>query len=116
MEIVGQVFVLAGALVFATAGLGVLKLPDAYTRVSAVSTAAGFGLGQILIGVLLITPGLESAVKVAVAVVLQLLTSAIGGMAIARSGYLTGSPLSATTAPDQIAEDTPSSSSRRDAT
>jgi multicomponent Na+:H+ antiporter subunit G len=107
LDIVGYVLVLLGALVFATAGLGVLKLPDVYTRVSAISTAAGFGLMQIIIGILLLMPGPENTVKAIVAIVLQLATSAVGGMALARAGYLVGSPLVAGTSPDQIAEDTP---------
>ncbi|WP_277208919.1 cation:proton antiporter [Isoptericola croceus] len=105
MDIVGYALVLLGSVVFATAGLGVLKLPDVYTRISAISTAAGFGLMQVLVGVLLLLPGPENTVKAIVAIVLQLATSAIGGMALARAGYLTGSPLVAGTSPDQLAED-----------
>ncbi|NOV96467.1 multicomponent Na+:H+ antiporter subunit G [Isoptericola halotolerans] len=105
LEIVGQVLIVLGALVFATAGLGVIKLPDVYTRISAISTAAGFGLMQIIVGAVLLLPGPENVVKAAIAVVLQLATSAVGGMALARSGYLVGSPLVEGTSPDQLAED-----------
>jgi multicomponent Na+:H+ antiporter subunit G len=113
LDIIGYVLITVGALVFATAGLGVVKLPDVYTRVSAISTAAGFGLMQIIVGVLLLAPGPENTVKAVLAIALQLATSAVGGMALARSGYLTGSPLVAGTSPDQIAEDSPGTQDAR---
>ncbi|WP_265520846.1 cation:proton antiporter [Oerskovia flava] len=107
LEIVGQVLVVLGGIVFLTAGLGLLKLPDVYTRTSAISTAAGFGIVQVVIGALLIAPALDDTIKVVLAVVLQLATSAIGSMALARAAYTTGSPLVANTSPDAISDDTP---------
>ena len=35
----GSVLVVIGALAFVTAGLGLIRFPDPYTRVSAVGTA-----------------------------------------------------------------------------
>lgn len=90
---IGQVAVVLGALVFSTAGLGLLRLRDVYARSSAIATAAGLGVSLILIGVYLLDPTPGNTVKLIVAIVLQLATSAIGSMAIARSAYLTGSPL-----------------------
>lgn len=39
----GGILTVVGALVFATAALGLLKFPDAYSRVSAVGTAGAWG-------------------------------------------------------------------------
>lgn len=39
--LIGNITIVIGALIFATAALGVLRFPDAYMRVSAVGTAGG---------------------------------------------------------------------------
>jgi multicomponent Na+:H+ antiporter subunit G len=93
LEIVGQVLVVLGALVFVTAALGVVRFPDAYTRISAVGTAGGAGVVLVVVGALLLQPGVSATVKVALIVALQLATSSIGTMAVARSAYLSGTPL-----------------------
>lgn len=89
----GQVMVVAGAIVFATAALGILRFPDPYTRISAVGTAGGIGIILVVGGVFLVQPSVPDLVKLAIFVVLHLATSAVGSMAIARSAYLTGTPL-----------------------
>lgn len=93
LSILGQVLMVAGAGLFATAALGLVRLPDLYTRSSAVATAAGAGISLLITGVFLLTPGWGNLIKLAAAVLLQLITSAVGSMAIARAGYLVGSPL-----------------------
>lgn len=93
LKIAGQVLIVLGAGLFSTAGLGLLRLRDVYGRSSAVATAAGLGISLILVGAFLMQPSLAGAVKLVVAVLLQLATSAVGSMAIARAAYLTGSPL-----------------------
>lgn len=93
MNVLGQITVVLGALILLTAGAGVLKFPDLYTRASAVSTAAGFGIAFLVLGTLLIDPSIGSAVKVAIIIPIHLATAAVGSMAIVRSGYITGTPL-----------------------
>ncbi|UBH05485.1 putative cation antiporter subunit [Leucobacter sp. Psy1] len=89
LELVGNALILVGALVFATAALGVIRFPDAYTRASAIGTAGGVGIIFIVVGALTHQPTGADTVKVALIVALQLATSAVGTMAIARSAYLT---------------------------
>ncbi|MGJ9411475.1 cation:proton antiporter [Aeromicrobium sp. CF4.19] len=90
LEVLGQVFLLAGAMVFILAAVGLITLFDPYTRASAVATAAGIGVGFVVVGVVLLDPSVSNAVKAVLAIALQLVTSAIGGMAIARGAVLTG--------------------------
>ncbi|WP_312722352.1 monovalent cation/H(+) antiporter subunit G [Mobilicoccus sp.] len=91
-EIVGQTLIVIGSLVFGAAGLGILRLRDVFARLSAIATGAGLGMPLILVGVFLLEPSWERAVKLGIAVVLQLVTSAVASMAIARSAYLIGAP------------------------
>jgi multicomponent Na+:H+ antiporter subunit G len=93
LEVLGQVLVVLGALVCAVAGLGLRRLRDVYARLAAVAKAAGLGVSLILIGVFCLEPGSINAVKLAVAVMLQLMTSAVGSLVLARAAYVTGSPM-----------------------
>lgn len=93
MTIVGNILIVLGALVFATAALGLTRFPDPYMRVSAVGTAGGAGIVLVVSGALLLDPSIPGFVKVVLIIALQLTTSAIGSIAIARSAYLTRTPL-----------------------
>lgn len=90
LQILGQVFLVAGAIVFIVAAIGLVTLFDPYTRASAVATAAGVGVSFIVVGVVLMDPSVSNGIKGALAIVLQLATSAIGSMAVARGAVLTG--------------------------
>lgn len=91
--VIGNITIVLGAIVFATAALGVLRFPDVYTRISAVGTAGGVGIVLVVGGALLQQPNFADLIKVLVIVGVQLSTSAIGSMAIARSAYLVRTPV-----------------------
>ena len=93
LEILANVLVLAGVVVFAVAVVGLYKFSDVYTRISAVGTAAGLGISLVVIGVFVMMPSWLNFVKLLLILFLQLATSSIGTMAIARSAYLTGSTM-----------------------
>lgn len=94
LTIIGNIVIVLGALIFATAALGIVRFPDAYTRISAVGTAGGLGTVFVIVGALLLQPSLTDTVKVVLIIILQLATSSIGSIAIARSAYLTRTKLS----------------------
>ncbi|MFF0903596.1 UNVERIFIED_CONTAM: monovalent cation/H(+) antiporter subunit G [Kocuria sp. CPCC 205316] len=104
MSVVGQAFIVLGSLVFLTATVGLIRLPDLYTRSSAIATAAGIGVSFVLTGAFFFLPGVENAVKLLAAVLLQLVTSAVGSMALARSGYLIGSAVYSPTHHNELGE------------
>lgn len=104
LDIAAQVLIVLGAVLFSTAGIGLIRLRDAYSRSSAVATAAGLGVSLIVAGAFLMQPSWQNLAKVAVAIMLQLATSAIGSMAITRAAYLTKSPMSNPTHTDDLAD------------
>ncbi|EOM76522.1 monovalent cation/H(+) antiporter subunit G [Rhodococcus rhodnii] len=104
LDVLGNVLLVLGALVFAAGALGLLRLPDLYARISAITTASGLGISLVILGVLALEPGVENAIKAGAAVVINLATSAVGGNALGRAGYLAGAPLSARTQYDELAE------------
>ncbi|RLV56261.1 sodium:proton antiporter [Aeromicrobium phragmitis] len=89
-ELLGQILVVVGALIFVIAGVGLLKLRDPFMRTSAVATAAGLGVSFVVGGTVLVDPHPIDAVKVVIAIALQLITSVIGGIAIARAAVMSG--------------------------
>jgi multicomponent Na+:H+ antiporter subunit G len=102
-DVAGTVLIVLGAVVFALAGVGVLRLPDLYSRISAITTAAGLGVSLIVLGVVLHEPSVINALKGLLAIVVNVATAAVGGHALGRSGYLTGAPLSDRTHFDDLA-------------
>lgn len=104
VTVVGSVLLIAGAAIIASAAIGLVRLPDLYTRTSAIGTAAGLGVALIIAGVVVFDFSVLNLVKGVIAIVAQLLTSSIGSFALARAGYLTGSQPVSTTVPDELAE------------
>lgn len=88
LHVAGLVCIFLGAATIIVAGIGLFKLPDLYLRASAVGTSAGLGVASIVVGALLMDFSWLNLIKCVIAVVAQMLTSAVGSMAIARSGYL----------------------------
>lgn len=105
MEILGQILAMAGAAVFVIAGVGLLRLPDVYSRISAVTLAAELGTVLILVGALLLQPSVGNGIKAVAGVVLQAVGCAVGGMMLARAAYLTGTKLTERTRRDELAGD-----------
>ncbi|WP_300343741.1 monovalent cation/H(+) antiporter subunit G [Nesterenkonia sp.] len=87
----GLVLIFLGIATIIIAGIGLFRLPDLYLRASAVGTSAGLGVASIVLGALLMDFTWLNLLKAVIAVVAQLLTSAVGSMAIARTGYLNNS-------------------------
>ena len=110
--ILGSVSIMTGSVVFLGGAVGLLRFPDLYVRTSAIGAAAGLGLVFVIVGAFLLHPTWDAAPKLAVAALLQFASSAIGAMAIARSGFLSGAAPTSATRYSQIgfATDTPSDS------
>jgi len=102
--VVGSGLLILGAFISATAAIGLVKLPDLYTRASAIGTAAGLGISLIIVGVVVLDFSVLNLIKGLIAIAAQLLTSAVASFALARAGYMTGSRPARTTVPDELAE------------
>lgn len=100
----GSAFMIFGAAIIASAAIGLLKLPDVYTRTSAVGTAAGLGVALMIVGVVIFDFSVLNLIKGILAIIAQLITSAIGSFVLARASYMTGSQPVETTVPDELDE------------
>ncbi|SCG46998.1 multicomponent Na+:H+ antiporter subunit G [Micromonospora coxensis] len=102
--VLAAVLLLVGAGLIAVSALGLLRLPDVYNRMNAVAKAASLGVVCVLLGVLVLVFDARSAVVVAVAIGLQLVSAPVGGYALAVASYRAGSPLAPVTRYDDLAD------------
>ena len=59
MELIGSLVILAGAFFLFSAGLGLLRMPDAFTRIQAGTKASTLGNILVLVGLGLLPSRLE---------------------------------------------------------
>ncbi|MER7456564.1 monovalent cation/H(+) antiporter subunit G [Micromonospora sp. NPDC126480] len=97
-----SVLLVAGTGLIAVSALGLIRLPDVYNRMNAVAKAGSLGVVCVLFAVLLLMPGVRTAVVVLVAAGLQLVSAPVGGYALARAAYRAGSPLADATRYDEL--------------
>lgn len=87
------IFWMAGSTLCLLAAVGVLRMPDIFTRMQAGSKASTFGLAFLLIGTALdIAEGATVARALLIAAFIML-TTPVAAHAVARAAYLTDVPL-----------------------
>ncbi|WP_129705239.1 monovalent cation/H(+) antiporter subunit G [Priestia megaterium] len=103
-EIIVGALVLIGSLLTVVTMIGLIRLPDTYTRSHAASKSATLGVLFILVGCLLyfwIDTGHISA-RLILAIVFVFITSPIAGHLLGRAAYYSGVPLSDKTVRDDL--------------
>ena len=88
----GGLFIV-GATLALLAGVGVLRMPDVFTRMQASTKASTLGLGCLLTGVALRNPESAFVVRAASIAAFTLLTSAVAAHVIARAAARAGAPI-----------------------
>lgn len=85
-------FVLGSFLMF-LAGVGLLRLPDIFLRMSAATKASTLGAGFILLAAALYFEDLGTTSRAIATIFFLLLTGPVAAHRIARAAYFDGSPL-----------------------
>ena len=98
------------SILFALAGtVGMIRMPDAYTRMQSSTIISTFGVLGVLIGAILYSilylGDISMTVKLAVLIVFYLITSPVAGHAIARAAYRRKTPKTPNTIVDKYGED-----------
>ncbi|MFC0271002.1 monovalent cation/H(+) antiporter subunit G [Metabacillus herbersteinensis] len=98
--------ILQGAFLSLIAAIGVVRLPDVYTRNHAASKSATLGITSILLGVFLYFLFIDQQVnaKVLLGIVFILITSPVAGHLISRAAYNSGVPLWEKSVQDDLKE------------
>jgi multicomponent Na+:H+ antiporter subunit G len=95
---------IAGGTFGLLAGVGVLRMPDVFTRMQASTKASTLGLGCLLAGISLRNPELSFVVRAASIGAFMLLTTAVSAHVIARAAARSGAPIWKGTVIDQRPE------------
>lgn len=105
MTVVGDVLIGIGVALMVLAGLGILRLPDVFSRMHAGTKAASLGLVCILGGTCFLLPHPVTIVKLVFALIFQLVTSPVAAHVIGRGAYRSGVELWEGTLYDELGRD-----------
>jgi len=94
-----------GSLAILFAGIGVLRMPDFYLRLSVTVKAATMGVGIFLLCAALLSQDISVVTKAIAVVFFIVLTAPIAAHMIAKAGYFTNTPLWEGTVTDDLRED-----------
>lgn len=84
-EIISSVFILAGVIFMLISTIGLLRLPDFYIRMSAITKGATLGVGLILSGMGIYFNEADMLFKVFIIIVFTFLTAPIAAHVIGRT-------------------------------
>lgn len=84
----GGVLLLLGSVFVLVAALGVIRLPDLYSRMHAASKAGAVGGGLILLAVAVLSQDVSVTVRAIVGIIFLMLTTPLAAHLLARSAYI----------------------------
>lgn len=90
IDMLSTVFLVIGCAFFLAGTIGLLRFPDVYTRLHALTKADNLGLAFILLGLLPRVSDLASAMKLVLVWLLVLIASSCVGFLIARRAHRKG--------------------------
>ncbi len=85
MDLVGDIFILAGAALAMIGGIGVVRFRDLFSRMHAAAKAPTLGLVLVAIGAAIAIDTLLAYTTLLLVVILQLLSSPVGAHALSRA-------------------------------
>lgn len=99
-DIIGNLFLIVGSLFLFSAGLGVLRMPDTYTRIQTGTKATTLGTIMVLIGLAFLHPAWT--LKLIILIFFVMLTNPVSSHALARASHSIGIHETVTTVIDQL--------------
>ena len=83
LSIVQMVLIGTGVLFFLVGSIGLLRFPDTYTRIHALTKADNLGLGMLIVGLLPFANSVQQALKILLCWVLILAASSVSAYLVA---------------------------------
>ncbi|XOV85174.1 MAG: monovalent cation/H(+) antiporter subunit G [bacterium] len=105
LDILSWILMTGGGLFVLVGGIGIIRLPDLYTRMHAVSLTDTMGTIMILFGIMLQAGLTLAALKLAAITVFLLLTGPTATYALANAAMLSGTRPEGVEMPDNLPED-----------
>ena len=101
-ELVSTALMLIGASFLLLAALGLVRMPDLFTRMSAASKGTTLGVGCMLLAVGIYFPGIGITTRALAGIGFFLVTTPVAAHMIARAAYFVGVPLWEGTVCDEL--------------
>ena len=92
-EIIVMTLMLLGAFFMFLAGIGVLRMPDLFLRMSSTAKAGTLGAGLILLGAAVHFDNFSVSTRALAIIMFLLLTAPVAAHMIGRAAYFSGVPL-----------------------
>ena len=89
-EIISVVMICLGAFFLFVGGLGIIRLPDFYTRSHAISKSDTLGIMMVLAGLAVYEGFTVSSIKLIIAIIFVAVANPTGTHALARAGFKYG--------------------------
>ncbi len=99
-QLIGSFLILLGAIFLFSAGLGMFRMPDAFTRIQAGTKASTLGNTLVLAGIAFLHP--DWTLKLLIVVYFVLLTNPISSHALGRAAHAIGTPMTPATVTDAL--------------
>jgi|SRR5690554_1032078 len=90
MEAAGLVVMVIGALFFVAGSVGMLRFPDVYTRLHALTKADNLGMGLLVLGLSLRAPGWQVVLKLWLTWVFVMVAGTVSCHLVAREALRQG--------------------------
>ena len=101
----GLIAIAAGLFMLVVSAIGLLRLPDAYTRDASVTKAGTLGIGLIALGCALLWQDLAISGRLVALMIFLLLSGPIAGHMIGRGAWRRGLPITAESIPQDDTSD-----------
>ena len=99
-ELIGSLLIFLGSVFLFSAGLGLLRMPDPFTRIQAGTKATTLGAALAMLGLAVVHP--DWTFKLLLVVGFVFVGNPVSSHALGRAGYRRGTPM--VPGPDALAE------------
>lgn len=105
IEIITSIFILLGTFFTFISAIGVIRLPDVYSRMHAAGKSGTLGVVFLMLATFIyfIPEGIINA-KILLAIIFVFMTAPLSALMINRSAYRTGVPLEKNSVQDDLKE------------
>lgn len=105
LQAIAALLIVIGSAFSLLAAVGLLRLPDIYTRMHAASKAGVLGAGLILLAVAIVSFDGAVALRAMLGIIFLVLTTPVAAHLLARAAYQTGIRLADLTGIDDLGRD-----------
>jgi multicomponent Na+:H+ antiporter subunit G len=107
-DVLSAVLLVAGGAVMLLAGVGVVRMPDLFSRMQAATKASSLGVGCLVLAGAVHFGDLAVAARAVLVIAFVFLTAPVAAHLIARAAYADGTPLWEGTIADELRAASPS--------